>query len=29
MYLNEAKNIFPDGLFHKIVIERNNLGELP
>ncbi|WP_210381094.1 tetratricopeptide repeat protein [Borreliella valaisiana] len=28
-HLNEAKNIFPDGLFHKIVIERNNLGELP
>lgn len=28
-YLDEAKNIFPGGLFHKIAIERNNLGELP
>ncbi len=28
-HLKEAKNIFPNGLFHKIVIERNNLGELP
>lgn len=28
-YLNEAKNIFPGGLFHEIAIERNNLGELP
>ncbi|WP_418905178.1 tetratricopeptide repeat protein (plasmid) [Borreliella finlandensis] len=28
-YLNEAKNIFPGGFFHKIVIQRNNLGELP
>ncbi|WP_418454013.1 tetratricopeptide repeat protein [Borreliella lusitaniae] len=28
-HLNEAKNIFPSGLFHKIAIERNSLGELP
>ncbi|EEH00306.1 conserved hypothetical protein (plasmid) [Borreliella finlandensis] len=29
MYLNKAKIIFPSGLFHKIAIEKNNLGELP
>ncbi|WP_151060890.1 tetratricopeptide repeat protein [Borreliella turdi] len=27
--LDEAKNIFPSGLFHKIAIKRNDLGELP
>nr|WKT13902.1 hypothetical protein LKV13_04635 [Borrelia sp. BU AG58] len=28
-YLREASNIFPNGGFHKIVGEKNELGELP
>ncbi|WP_445436403.1 tetratricopeptide repeat protein [Candidatus Borreliella tachyglossi] len=28
-YLDEASKIFPDGTFHKMVVGRNKLGDLP